>query len=106
MPTPEANDKQTVSVDLTDKEFSRLLDCQEYDGKKIGEYAVYIFMLGVSARENSIKATRQRKLAEEKAGRLDKFNAFIAQGMKLEDALQYSGLVLAQPKSADESAAA
>lgn len=84
---------------LSDKLQTSVLDIQEYDGQKIDEVVEHILELGINARLNSIKATRARKIAEKKAEQLDKFNAFVAGGMPIEQALQYAGLALKAPST-------
>lgn len=66
-----------VSLSLTESQLSRLLDVQEFDKTKWQEACDHIFELGLSARENSIKATRKRKQAEELAKNVDAFNQFL-----------------------------
>lgn len=93
-----------VTIDLNDAQETRVLNVQENDRTKTDETIAYIFELGLKARENSIRATNQRKVADAKAQQLDNFNKFVAQGMKIEDALMYAGLAIASKESKKEAA--
>jgi hypothetical protein len=69
---------QEVIVRLSDKQFTRLLDVQEYDKQTQDEAIGHILELGLSARENSIAATKKRKSQEKLAANLEAFNKFLA----------------------------
>jgi hypothetical protein len=93
-----------IEIELNDAQETRLLNVQDSDGGKFDAVVSHVFELGLRARENSIKASNARKLADEKAAKLDKFNTFVAQGMKIEDALMYAGLAIARPADASNVA--
>lgn len=71
-------DTQEVIVRLSDKQFTRLLDVQEYDKQNQDEAIEHILELGLSARENSIAATKKRKSQEKLAANIEAFNKFLA----------------------------
>lgn len=66
-----------ITITLSDSQVTRLLDIQEFDKTKWQETCDHAFELGLSARENSIKATRKRKAADELASNVQKFNDFM-----------------------------
>lgn len=68
---------QEIVITISDEQFVRLMDVQENDKVKQDECALHIFELGLSARENSIKATNKRKSQEQLAKNLDAFNKFL-----------------------------
>ncbi len=69
--------ENTITLTLSDSQVSRLLDIQEFDKTKWQEAIDHCFELGLSARENSIKATKKRQAADKLADNLDKFNQHI-----------------------------
>lgn len=53
-----------VFDNLTDADKTRVLDVAQFDKMKTDEACEHLFALGLSARENSIRATRKRQDAE------------------------------------------
>lgn len=89
---------------LTDEQMTRLLDIQDNDKESQGDAVSHIFALGLSARENSIKATRKRKDAEKAADAQNALAKLIAldptiltDASKLSGIMQKLGIVPAVP---------
>ncbi len=92
-----------LSLNVNDELMTRLLDIQQNDGGKIDEVVLHVFELGVSARENSIKAQQKRKQEEAKAKAFDALNQLLAlnpsiaaQPEELMAAMQRLGIVAAK----------
>ena len=67
----------TLQVIITDEELTRLLDVQEADKEKWDAVCYHIFQLGLSARENSIKATKERNTQKEHAAARHKIASYM-----------------------------
>lgn len=72
-----------VIVVLSDAQLTRLMDIQEFDKEKQDEAIAHCVELGISARENSIKATRKRLVESELSKGLELFNKHLARNPAL-----------------------
>ena len=54
----------TFTLNLTDEQYTSILNIGEYDKQKDSEVIEHVVALGISARENSIKASRKREALE------------------------------------------
>jgi hypothetical protein len=61
----------------TDDVRIRVLNVQEFDKERENECTEHLFLLGLSARENSIKATRKRNAAEKLLEATNKFSDYL-----------------------------
>lgn len=75
MPTEATNN---VTIVISESQLTRLLDVQDFDKTKWDETCEHIFELGLSARENSIKATKKRNAQQKLADNIEAFNKYLA----------------------------